>query len=694
MATLTENMQRFLPAKMSEFILPLGIVGILGIMIIPLPSFLLDFLLSMNITIGIIILLVTMHVVKPLSFSLFPTVLLITTLFRLSLNVATTRLILLHGDEGLGAAGQVIKSFGEFVVGGNFAVGLVIFLILIIINFVVITKGAGRIAEVSARFMLDALPGKQMAIDADLNAGLITDDEAKARREETSNEANFYGSMDGASKFVRGDAVAGVLITLINIIGGLIIGVLQQGMTLSEAVTIYSTLTIGDGLVAQIPALIISTAAGIIVTRSAGAHDVSTDIAGQFLSRPKALGSAAGVLFLLGLVPGLPHVAFITLAVITGGIAYYAKVSTARRVEQEAAVEAEEIAAQAAPEETVEVVPIDPLSMEVGYRLIPLVDTSSGGELLDRIKAMRKQSASETGFLVPPIHIKDNLQLKPEEYVVMLKGVEVGRGEIKTNMFLAIDPGNAEKGLEGIPTMEPAFGLDAFWVEEAGKEKAKVLGYTVVSPAIVVVTHLTELIKSNSHEILTRQDVQTILDGLAKTHPKVVEELVPNLMTTGSIQKVFRNLLKERVSIRDILTIVETLADFAPLVKDTDSLTEYVRQALARSITKQYADASMAVNVMIMDQTLEQAVAAAVGGSAQSMTLSLEPAVAEAMFTSISQGMQEVASLGHQPILLCSPEIRRFVKILAEKVLPSLVVLSTSEISGNVTIKNVKVVSV
>jgi flagellar biosynthesis protein FlhA len=663
LATLAENIERYIPGKASSIFMPLVFVGVLAVMIVPLPPFLLDFLLSLNITLAVVILLVVLYVVKPLNFSIFPTVLLLTTLYRLSLNVGSTRLILLHGNEGQDAAGQVIKAFGNFVVGGNFAVGMVIFLILVVINFAVITKGAGRIAEVSARFTLDAMPGKQMSIDADLNAGLITDDEARDRREEINREANFYGAMDGASKFVRGDAIAGIIITFINLIGGLIIGVVQNNMSFPEAFAVYSVLTIGDGLVAQIPAIVISTAAGVIVTRSATKNTLTKDIVEQIFSQPMAIASASGVLFILGLIPGLPHVAFLSLSVITGAVAYnIIRKSKLKAVEEERAV------SEAPPA------------------------ASSGGELLDRIKAMRRQSANETGFLVPPIHIKDNLQLKPEEYVFLLKGAEVGRGEVMANHSLAIDPGNAQAGLEGIPTKEPAFGLPAFWVEDSMKDKAKLMGYTVVNPSIVVVTHLTEVVRANSNEILSRQDVQAMLDTLAKTHPKVVEELVPNLLTVGGVQKVLKNLLKERVPIRDILTIVETLADYSPIVKDPDNLTGFVRQALSRTITKQYVGTDGAITCMMLDSGIEETIKNTVQQSQQGSVLALEPSVVEGLLTSLTEGMQAMVGEGHQPILMTSPDIRLFIKGVAERVLPSLIVLSSNEISGNVNIKNYKVV--
>ncbi len=688
-ATVTASTR---PVKIADMAIPLGIVGILAVMIVPLPTIFLDLFLSINITLAIIVLFISIYVLRPLDFSVFPTVLLILTMFRLSLNVASTRLILLNGAEGTQAAGQVIRAFGTFVVGGNYAVGLVVFLILVIINFVVITKGAGRIAEVSARFTLDAMPGKQMAIDADLNAGLIGDDEAKKRRSEITREADFYGSMDGASKFVRGDAVAGILITFINVIGGIFIGVLQQGMEITDALSVYTVLTIGDGLVAQIPALVVSTAAGIIVTRVASEADMGKELSTQIFHYPKAITGAAAVLFVMGLIPGLPKMAFLSLAAVTGAIAYmnYQKGSASIEREEQ---DSEKDTPPALPEKE-EITLLDPLAMELGYRLIPLVDTSSGGgELLERIRAMRKQFANELGIVVPPIHIKDNLQLRPEEYVLLARGVEMGRGEVMPGHFLAIDPGNAQKGLEGIPTREPAFGLTAMWIEEGVKDKAKVMGYTVVNPSIVIVTHITELIRANAHELLTRQDVQKMLDTLSGTHPKVVEELVPGQLSLGGVQKVMQNLLKERISVRDILTIVETLADHAPANKDADALTEYVRQAMSRAITKQYTTEEGTLPVMIMDPDVEDNVVKSVHQSKDGMVLAMEPSYAQRLMKKISDAMHEVTSQGYQPVLMTSPGVRLFVKRMTERVLPSLSVISSNEVTGDVSIKNLKVVS-
>jgi len=540
--------------KRSELMLPVGIVGILFVMILPVPPLALDLLLTFNVTTAIIILLVAVYVKKPLDFSTFPVLLLVTTLFRLALNVASTRLILLHGAEGPEAAGQVIKSFGNFVIGGNYAVGFIVFAILVIINFVVITKGAGRIAEVAARFTLDAMPGKQMAIDADLNAGLIGDEEARRRRKEVALEADFYGAMDGASKFVRGDAVAGILITVINIVGGLIIGVLQQGLPVGEAARVYTLLTVGDGLVAQIPALVISTAAGIVVSNVNSEEGLSDSIGRQFLFSPRPLIIASAILFVFGLIPGLPHIAFLTLSIVTGAIGYIVYKTAEDRKAQEA--EKEKAAAKpAAKKEAVDEVPlIDTLSLEVGYRLIPLVDSSEGGELLERVKAIRRQFAEEMGIMVPAVHIKDNLQLKPSEYVFLVKGVEVARGELLAGHSLAIDPGNAEPGLEGVQTVDPAFGLPSIWVSDTQIEKAQLMGYTVVNHSAIIATHVTEVIRNHANEILGRQEVQALIDRVAKTYPKVVEELVPSLLNLGGVQKVLQNLLKERISVRDLHT--------------------------------------------------------------------------------------------------------------------------------------------
>ncbi|MBI5467563.1 MAG: flagellar biosynthesis protein FlhA [Deltaproteobacteria bacterium] len=691
MAGITENLGMM--RKGSEFLLPVGIVGILIVMILPVPAIILDLLLTFNITIAILILLVAVHLKKPLDFSTFPTLLLITTLFRLSLNVASTRLILLHGSEGPSAAGQVIKSFGNFVVGGNYAVGFVVFAILVIINFAVITKGAGRIAEVAARFTLDAMPGKQMAIDADLNAGLIGDEEARGRRKAVALEADFYGAMDGASKFVRGDAVAGILITAINIIGGLIIGVLQQGMSVGDAARIYTLLTVGDGLVAQIPALIISTAAGLVVANVNTESGLSSSIGKQFLIQPKPLLIASAMLALFGIIPGLPHLAFFILSVITGGIGYLVYKSAEVRKDEEEAAAAEKAAKPQTKKESVEEIPlVDTLGLEVGYRLIPLVDSTEGGELLERIKAIRKQFAEDMGVVVPSVHIKDNLQVKPSEYVFLVKGIEVARGELLAGHSLAIDPGNAQEGLDGVPTVDPAFGLPSIWVPDAMQEKAQMMGYTVVNHSAIVATHITEVVKSHAFEILGRQEVQNLLDKVSRSHPKVVEELVPGLLSLGGVQKVLQNLLKERVSVRDIQTILETLADYAPMTKDSDLLTEYVRMNLARQISKTHQGADSVIQVVALNQEIEEAISKAVHETPQGSFLSIEPNLAQRIIGKIKETVEDVVSRGHQPVLLASHQTRRFVRRLTERSFPLVPVISHNEVSNNVKVQTLKVV--
>lgn len=680
---------------LSDYLLPLGLVVTLTVMIVPLPSIILDMLLATSITFALIILLVAMYSLKPLDFSSFPSVLLVITLFRLSLNIASTRLILLNGDGGPAAAGQVIKSFGNFIVGGNYAVGLIVFIILVIINFIVITKGSGRIAEVAARFTLDAMPGKQMSVDADLNAGLITEDEARRRRLEIAEEADFYGSMDGASKFIKGDAIAGILITIINILGGFVIGVLQKGMTASDAASTYTLLTIGDGLVSQIPALLISTSAGIIMTRVASGSHMGRQMAGQIVTQPRALASAALILFFFGLMPGLPHLAFLTLSTITGAVAYKnfkKKDILVKRDELEK--EDEPPPEKPPPEDMKEVTPVDLLGLEVGYRLVNLVDSSQGGELLDRIRAIRRQFAKEMGFIIPQVHIQDNLQIKPEEYVVYIKGIEVAKGQLLPNHYMAINPGTVQGELEGIPTKEPAFGLPAIWVEEKDKEKAQMMGYTVVNLATVVATHMSELIKTHMHEFLMRQETQALIDTLAKEHPKVVEELIPNLLTLGGVQKVLQNLLRERISIRDLLTILETLADYAVHTKDPDILAESVRQRLARQITKQYLTDTGEIPVMMMDQAIEETISKAVQNTQLGSYLSLEPNLAQKILNQIKEASTEVASLGHQPVVLTSPEIRRHLFRFMERFLPNVAVLSHGEISGDVKVQTLKLIRI
>ena len=693
--------------KNGDLVLSVSVVGILVIMLLPLPRLILDLLLSLSITLSVVILLVSMHVRRPLDFSAFPSVLLVATLLRFALNIAATRLILLHGNEGQGAAGDVIRAFGNFVMGGNYTVGIVVFSILVIVNFVVITKGAGRIAEVAARFTLDAMPGKQMSIDADLNAGLINEAEARRRRAEIADEADFYGAMDGASKFVRGDAIAAVIIIMVNIIGGLTIGVLQQGLTLVQAAQNYTLLTVGEGLVAQVPALLMSTASGMVVTRAASESNLGADIARQILMNPKIIATAAVLLTLLGLIPGLPHTAFLVLAVLLGGLAYQLQ-----RAQQEPELELASAGAGAAvataagggtiatggatkPADVVEApAPVDLMELQVGYGLIGLVDAEGGGELLERIKAVRKQIAQDLGFMVPPIHIRDNLQLRPTAYAILIKGAEVVRGEVMMGHVLAIDPGTAEKGLEGIPTKEPCFGLPALWVPDAKREQAQLMGYTVVDLASVITTHLTELIRGHAHELLGRQETQALLDRMAKVAPKVLEDLIPQTITLGGLVRVMCNLLRERVPIRDLRTILETVADFAPGTKDTDTLTEYVRQALGRTITHQHLGPDGALTVISLDPMLDRQLSEAIQTHAQGAYLSIAPSLAQRVQSAIKQAAERAIARGVQPVLLCSPPLRPHLRRLIERGLSTLPVLSLNEVEGQVRVQSLEIVKV
>ena len=665
----------------------IGVVAVLMVMVIPLPPLVIDLLLSLSITVSIVILLMSMFVLKPLDFSVFPSVLLTVTLFRLSLNVASSRLILLHGNEGTGAAGQVIKAFGTFVVGGNYVVGLIVFSVLTLINFVVITKGATRIAEVAARFTLDAMPGKQMSIDADLNAGLISEADARRRRGEIEREADFYGAMDGASKFVRGDAIAGVVIIFINIIGGLIVGVLQQGMDITDAARNYTLLTIGDGLVTQVPALIISTGAGMLVTRSTSSSNLGQEITDQLFVQPKAIATAAAILFVFALIPGMPKFSFFVIAAGAGLLAFRL---------MKAAVPAEQAVGEEAPPpspiETVDsLLPLDLLEIEVGYGLIGLVDMAQGGELLQRIKTLRRQSALEMGFVIPAIHIRDNLQLKPNQYSVILKGVEIARGELMPGHWLAL---TSDKGprIKGIDTKEPAFGLPAVWISEREKESVQARGVVVVDPATVVTTHLTELIKSHSDELLGRQEVQSLIDNLAKTYPRVVEELVPKVVSAGTIHRVLQRLLRERISIRDLLTVLETLADYAPLTKNIDILTGYVRQALARTITKQYRDSEGNISVVMLSPEIEDKISHSVQHTEFESYLTVDPNWVQKVVRSVQKYIGTFTSRGLQPIVLCSPGARIHFRKVLEKFIPNIIVLSHNEITHDVNIKSLGIV--
>ncbi|MFW6146919.1 MAG: flagellar biosynthesis protein FlhA [Thermodesulfobacteriota bacterium] len=680
------------PAMVGEMMSVIGVVTVLVVMIIPLPPLVLDFFLALNITIAIAILLIGMYTLKPLDFSIFPSVLLVTTLFRLSLNVASTRLILLHGDEGSLAAGRVIKSFGSFVVGGDYVVGMIVFIILVIVNFVVVTKGATRIAEVAARFTLDAMPGKQMSIDADLNAGLIDEEEAKRRRSETSREAEFYGAMDGAAKFVRGDAIAGIIITLINIIGGFIIGVLQKNMSLIAAAQNYTLLTVGDGLVSQIPALTISTAAGIVVSRAASDATMGSEYRRQFSDYPKAVYLAAFTVFFFGLIPGLPHLPFLFLSAIIGGSMYLVsrkKLATEAKMIEEGKKQKIETG----PEPVEHLLHVDPLELEVGYGLIPMVDRAQGGEFLDRVRSIRRQFAVEMGLVIPPIHIRDNLQLNSSEYRIMLKGVQIDRTELMVNHYLAMNPGDTSKKIEGIEAKEPVFHMPAIWISETTKEVAKHAGYTVVDNVTIMATHLTEIIRNHAAELLGRQEVQNLLDNLAKSSPKPVEELVPNLLSLGIVQKVLQNLLKERISIRDMLTIVESLADYAPLTKDPELLTEYVRHRLSRSFISPHIGEDGVLRLITMAQDTEDVLLKSVQKTEQGSYLSIDPKVAEPIINSIKGEAEKAMAQDIQPILLTSPAVRRHVKKMVEHFIPSLMVLSQSELLSDMEFKSIGEVS-
>ncbi|MGW8324283.1 MAG: flagellar biosynthesis protein FlhA [Desulfobacterales bacterium] len=674
------------PTSASEIMTVIGVVTILVVMIIPLPSILLDFLLALNITVAITILLVAMYTLKPLDFFIFPPLLLVTTLFRLSLNVASTRLILLHGNEGALAAGRVIKSFGSFVVGGNYVVGVIVFTILVIVNFVVITKGATRIAEVAARFTLDGMPGKQMSIDADLNAGLIDEDEAKERRMTITREAEFHGSMDGAAKFVRGDAIAGIIITAVNIIGGFIIGVLQQKMSIISAAQNYTLLTVGDGLVSQIPALIISTAAGIVVSRAASEKTMGKDFGKLFSSYPKAIYLSALTIFVFGLIPGLPHIPFMMLSVIIGiSVFMFEKKKAQLKVEKIDVKEKEAI--DDGPEPVEHLLTIDPLELEVGYGLIALVDREQGGKFLDRVRSIRRQFAVEMGMVIPPIHIRDNLQLNSSEYQILLKGVKIAGAELMVNHYLAMDPGDATRKIEGIETKEPAFNIPACWIPEARKEEAKLSGYTVVDDATIMATHLTEVLRKHASELLGRQEVQNLLDNLSKSYPKAVEELVPNLLSLGGVQKVLQNLLEERISIRDLLTIVETLADCAPLTKDPDLLTEYVRNKMSRSIISPHIGEDGYLKLITMSQDVEDILLKGIQKTEHGSYLSVDPNIADSIISSIKKEAEKAMSKNIQPILLTTPVIRRHLRKMIEYFVPSLMVLSQSELLNDIGFK-------
>jgi len=670
---------------------PILIVMLLGMMVLPLPAFVLDIFFSFNIALAVIVLLTSLYTVKPLDFMAFPTILLVSTMLRLSLNVASTRVVLTEGHTGPDAAGKVIEAFGHFLIGGNYTVGLVVFIILTIINFTVVTKGAGRIAEVGARFALDAMPGKQMAIDADLNAGLIGEADARKRRSEVSQEAEFYGAMDGASKYVRGDAIAGILVTVINVVGGLLVGVIQHELAFGESIKLYTLLAIGDGLVAQIPSLIISVAAGIVVSRVASDEDIGTQMVGQLFAKPQVLYITATIIGGMGLIPGMPNLVFLLLAGVLGGSAYLmtkrAKAGGGAAAE---AAAAEAAAPAAAPEQEEaswqDIMPVDTLGLEVGYRLIPLVDKTQGGELLKRIKGIRKKFAQEVGFLAPPVHIRDNLELKPSAYRITLKGVEVGAGEAFNGQFLAINPGMASGTLQGLVTTDPAFGLPATWIDAGLRDQAQGMGYTVVDAGTVVATHLNHLITTHASELLGRAEVQSLLDHLGKEAPKLVEDLVPKMVSLSTLQKVLQNLLMEGVHIRDMRSVIETLAEHAVHTQDPNDLTALVRISLGRAIVQQLFPGASELSVMTLDNRLERLLMQALAASGPDGA-GIEPGLADTIAQQAQQAAQQQEALGLTPVLLVPGPLRALLSRFLRRALPQLKVLSHAEIPETKTIR-------
>ena len=676
-------------AKYSDIVVALGIITIIIMMIIPLPAFLLDLLLSLNITFALVIIMVAVYNIEPLDFSVFPSLLLITTLFRLALNVSSTRLILLDGY-----AGEVIMAFGNFVVGGNAVVGFIIFVILIIIQFLVITKGSERVAEVAARFTLDAMPGKQMSIDADLNSGAITDAEAHQRRKNIQREADFYGAMDGASKFVKGDAIAAIIIIVINIVGGFIIGMVQRDLGPLQALQSYTLLTVGEGLVNQIPALLISTATGIVVTRAASESNLGHDLTDQLFKNPRVFYIVSGVLAVMGLVPGLPTVPFLSLGIICFVIGYILQSTEKHAAESQITNQEEQEKEEVRkPENIVSLLQIDTMELEIGYSLIPMVDVSQGGDLLDRVVMIRRQCALELGLIVPTIRIRDNIQLKPNIYVIKLKGIEIARGELLLDHYLAMNPGTVFEEIIGIETVEPAFGLPALWIQESNREDAELAGYTVVDPVSVLATHLTEVIKSHAAEVLGRQEVQTLIDAVKQNNPAVVDEVTPNLLSIGDIQKVLAKLLRERISIRDMVTILETLADYAQLTKDTEILTEYARQSLARQISRQYVQ-NNTLTCLTVDLQLENTISNNVQRTESGSYVALDPHVLQAIVASISSELPKITNLGYQPIVLTSPAVRTYFHKLIERSAPNLIVLSYAELEPKVEVQSLGMVRI
>lgn len=675
---LTEN---------SDLAVAIGLMLILAVMIVPIPPLALDMLIALTLSASIIILLVSVYTKRPLEFSTFPTILLVMTLFRLSLNVASTRNILLRGGtDGTSAAGDIIRSFGEFVVEGNYVVGIIVFIILVIINFMVITKGAGRVTEVAARFTLDAMPGKQMAIDADLNAGLINDEQAKTRRKEVAEEADFYGSMDGASKFVRGDAIAGILITAINILGGIIVGVAQNGMGVAEAAETFTLLTVGDGLVSQIPALIISTAAGIIATRNTSDSALGAQIGQQFKLHPKAIYITSGVLLIFAMIPGLPKLPFLGMGLALAYLAFKMDQDNLRvAAAAQTKVKDEK---KATPDNLEDLLSLELVELEVGYGLVNLVDAEQNGDLLERITHIRKQFALDWGVIIPSVRIKDNLELKPGGYSLKIKGIEVTKGSLMSDHYLAMDPGSVIEKISGIETVEPVFGLPAVWITEEQRDDAQYNGYTVVDLSTVIATHLTEVLKSNLHELFGRQELVRVLDNFKESHPKIVGDLIPDILNLGQVLKVLQNLLREGVSVRDLRTILEALAEYGTGIKDVDMLTEMARQSLFRTITDSVRSDNGDIPLFTLDRAIEESIASNLIQTESGQQLSLDPKITQTILASLNEKIEEATNMGEKMVVLCSPVIRNHFKRLTEKFIPNLVVVSHNELSPDANIRS------
>jgi len=674
--------------KAKDFVILFGVIGIVLMMIIPIPVLLLDILIILNISIALMILLIAMNTKEALDFSIFPAILLITTLFRLALNVSTTRNILSHAE-----AGEVVATFGSWVGGGEIAIGFIVFLILVVVQFIVITKGSERVAEVAARFTLDAMPGKQMSIDADLNAGLINEHQAKARRSKIEREADFYGAMDGASKFVKGDAIASIIILVINLVGGFIIGMAIHGLSFGESLSTFSILTIGDGLVSQIPALLISTAAGLIVTRAASDGNLAEDLTAQLFKYPKLLFIAAGTIAMLGLTPIGPLRTWPFAIMLAFGGWYMQKAIHKQQEQEDMLVEEQQIEEVRSPESVISLLQVDPIEFEFGYGLIPLADTQQGGDLLDRIIMIRRQCALELGLVVPVIRIRDNIQLKPNEYVIKIKGNTVARGDLLLNHYLAMSPGFEDDSVVGIETTEPAFGLPAIWIDEQMKERAELSGYTVVDPPSVVATHLTEIIKRHAHELIGRQETKQLVENVKESYPALIDELIPSILTIGDVQKVLAKLLREKVSIRDLVTIFEALADHGNYTKDPDILTEYVRQSLSRQITQQFSSGSDTLRVITVGPQLEKKIAESVQQSDQGSYIALDPVSTQQIYQKLNEHVNRQIQAGQQPVVLASPTIRMYLRQIVERTMQDVPVLSYSELEPNIEVQSVGVVN-